>query len=178
MTDAGDGTQVRDIFLEAKSVPKQNSGFKQLNRYKGNILSKAPVRLEPCPYFSICQKKFTSAGSKMKQAVRTAKPSYRKLILTSLDWGRPKDPPLSLGHASILSNAKIFNLDVVDHSWRVNSTAFNHKEFSEKILDSYNFTDCDLAMGVFVWNEQATVAILKNLKRASFKGRIILGGPT
>lgn len=37
----------------------------------------------------------------------------RKLLLPSLDWTRPKDPPMSLGHASILANLKKHQVPVV-----------------------------------------------------------------
>jgi radical SAM superfamily enzyme YgiQ (UPF0313 family) len=103
--------------------------------------------------------------------------NFRKLILTSLDWGRPKDPPLSLGLASILATAKSQRFDVDSLCWRVNSSEFSPKKVSDAILRSYNYADCDIAFGVFVWNEKQTQIILNNLKSACFQGRIIVGGP-
>lgn len=94
----------------------------------------------------------------------------------SLDWTRPKDPPLSLGHASILANLKAHNIDVFTKSWAVNHSSF-------QVDDVFNFLEnlaifhADIAIGAFVWNEQYVRKIIRYLKSRHFPGRIILGGP-
>lgn len=99
-----------------------------------------------------------------------------KLLLLSFDWTRPKDPPLSLGQASIVAKLKQENIPVVHKSWAVND-----KEF--KLEEAFNFVmanadeGVDLAMGAYVWHEPHTQNLLDALKREKFPGRIILGGP-
>lgn len=108
----------------------------------------------------------------------TATAQRRELIMISLDWTRPKDPPMSLGHASILANLKHKNLSVVEKSFAVNKPEFSTKEVVDFILhNASQKRDCDLALGAFVWNEPAIQTILPELRRAGFTGRIILGGP-
>jgi radical SAM superfamily enzyme YgiQ (UPF0313 family) len=101
---------------------------------------------------------------------------FRRLVLIALDWTRPKDPPLSLGHASILANILQHKLDVRPRSWAVNHTHFNPDEVTHFIM-SHNHPDVDVALGAFVWNEHAIQKILIDLDRFKFMGRIILGGP-
>lgn len=102
----------------------------------------------------------------------------RRLILISLDWTRPKDPPMSLGHASILANLQQKNLDVIEKSFAVNKTDFSTKQVIDFISKNARENgNCDLALGAFIWNEPALQAIIPELRRTGFKDRIILGGP-
>lgn len=96
-------------------------------------------------------------------------------MLIALDWTRPKDPPLSLGHASILALAKQHKIDVTEQSWSVSSDTFRAEQVAEHIL-SFNSASLDVALGVFVWNE-AEVRRILNLIDKKFLGRVILGGP-
>lgn len=100
----------------------------------------------------------------------------RKLKIISLDWTRPKDPPLSLGHASIVANLKAHQIDVTERSWSVNSREFRPEEVLDFIFSS---VDCetDVALGAFVWNENHLQHILQRMKAKKFPGRVILGGP-
>lgn len=102
----------------------------------------------------------------------------RKLMLIALDWTRPKDPPLSLGHASILAYALEQTIQVSERSWAVNAPSFKTEDVVSHILTNTNEA-FDVAFGVFIWNEAAIQNILTSLKadpQASI-GRIILGGP-
>ena len=96
--------------------------------------------------------------------------------MISLDWTRPKDPPLSLGHASILANLYANKINVLANSWAVNNPLFKVEDVVQYI-ESLNPFEHDLALGVFVWNEEHVKKIIKHLKNNSFPGRIILGGP-
>mgnify|MGYP003387918779 CR=1 FL=1 len=51
----------------------------------------------------------------------------RRLLMIALDWTRPKDPPLSLGHASIFANLIRHKIDVQARSWAVNAPGFDLK---------------------------------------------------
>lgn len=100
----------------------------------------------------------------------------RKPLLISLDWTRPKDPPMSLGHASIISNLIKNNIEYNEKSWSVNSNNFNINDVIDYILTNtkkYN----DIALGAFVWNEKYIQDIIKNLNKYKYNGNIILGGP-
>lgn len=101
----------------------------------------------------------------------------RNLILISLDWTRPKDPPLSLGHASILSNLRHHHINVREHSWAVNDPNFSPHHVSNFIMKNLKDSHTDVALGTFVWNEKSIQTILNDLKKHQFPGRIILGGP-
>ena len=54
----------------------------------------------------------------------------RRLALVALDWTRQKDPPISLGQASIVANLIANKLPVVSKSWSVNHTDF----FPQKVV--------------------------------------------
>ncbi|CAG8546181.1 1229_t:CDS:2 [Gigaspora rosea] len=99
--------------------------------------------------------------------------AQKKLILISLDWTRPKDPPLSLGHASILASLRHHNIDVFPRSWSVNVPNFSPDDVVEFIMIHAN-SCIDVA---FVWNEKAVQHILRKLKKYKFPGKVILGGP-
>lgn len=102
--------------------------------------------------------------------------NYRQIKLISLDWTRPKDPPLSLGHASIVANLLANSIDVKERSWSVNHPEFHVNDVLEFIFSSYD-ANTDVAFGAFVWNEHHVQSILQSLKSHKFPGRIILGGP-
>jgi len=102
--------------------------------------------------------------------------AQKKLIIIALDWTRPKDPPSSLGHASIIANLNAHHIQPIQKSWSVNHSDFNVNEVVDYIL-SQNTKKNDLAIGAFVWNEPYVQNILKVLKQKQFAGRIILGGP-
>src|SRR5690606_34482665 len=101
---------------------------------------------------------------------------YRNLLLVALDWTRPKDPPLSLGQASILANIKKYDMNVVDKSWSVSSPNFSEEDVVSFAMEHAD-KNTDFAMGAFVWNEVHIQSILSRLKTCKFPGRIILGGP-
>lgn len=100
----------------------------------------------------------------------------RQLTLVSLDWTRPKDPPLSLGHASILTNLLSHGVELDQRAWAVNHPSFSVDDVLGFILDRAA-PDMDLALGAFVWNEDAIQQIMKTLKDHKYPGRVILGGP-
>jgi radical SAM superfamily enzyme YgiQ (UPF0313 family) len=101
----------------------------------------------------------------------------RNLLLISLDWTRPKDPPMALGHASILAKMYQENIPVIDRSYAVNKPEFSINSVVEFILQNEKNDNTDLAMGAFIWNENALQTILSQVRYYGFKGRIILGGP-
>ena len=101
----------------------------------------------------------------------------RRLVLVSLDWLRPKDPRMSLGHASLLASlATTKRVDVVAVARAVNAPSFDREEVLGSILRAAS-SDTDVAIGAYVWNEGVVQWLLPALRREGFTGRIILGGP-
>lgn len=102
----------------------------------------------------------------------------KQLILISLDWTRPKDPPMSLGHASILANLRSQKLPVLEKSYAVNKPEFSVDTVANFILDNCRSDkETDLAMGAYIWNESAVQSVISKIRNKGFNGRIILGGP-
>ena len=106
----------------------------------------------------------------------------RRLILLSLDWTRPKDPPLSLGHASILANLVKKGVNVASMEYSVNSPSYTWTQVVEDIenmLKSFggNLANTDIGIGAFIWNETSVQNITESVKQLGFPGRVILGGP-
>ncbi len=100
----------------------------------------------------------------------------RRLLLLALDWTRPKDPPISLGQASILANLRQKGVDVASRSYAVNRDDFSAEDVARSVLRDAG-DGVDVALGAFVWNERATQRILNILREEKFPGRVILGGP-
>jgi radical SAM superfamily enzyme YgiQ (UPF0313 family) len=100
----------------------------------------------------------------------------RKIVMAALDWTRPKDPPMSLGHASIIANFQKHNIEVTQRSWSVNHTNFNVNDVIDFAMSNAS-DNTDFALGAFVWNEPTTQKLLTTLKKLGFPGKIIIGGP-
>lgn len=100
----------------------------------------------------------------------------RRLVLGSLDWTRPKDPPLSLGHASILASLQGIDGSAVSVQDSVVNPSFDAIEFAARVLE-YDDGQTDFGMGLFVWNDLDARAILSRLQEKRWGGRILLGGP-
>lgn len=107
---------------------------------------------------------------------------FRRLILVSLDWTRPKDPPLSLGHASVLANLVTKGVNVTSLEYSVNSPSYTWTQVVEDIKKTVESAGrssfhTDVGIGAFIWNETSVQSITKSLKQFGFPGRIIVGGP-
>jgi hypothetical protein len=102
-------------------------------------------------------------------------PFPRRLLLIALDWTRPKDPPVALGHASIVARLREAGVLVTARSWSVHDADF-HVDLVVDFIRQNNASGVDLGIGVFVWNELYVQAILSRVQALAFKGRIILGG--
>ena len=103
--------------------------------------------------------------------------AVRRVLLVSLDWSRPKDPPVSLGTASILANLSKHQTDTTHLSYNVNREDFHPDHVVEAIFAQKPLTSTLLGMGAFVWNEHHTQDILTKLQQYGFPGKVLLGGP-
>lgn len=101
----------------------------------------------------------------------------RGLVLVSLDWIRPKDPRVSLGHASLLARLqRVPGLAVTPVVFAVNDPSFSDAALLDAVIAAAR-GGADVAIGAYVWNEPAVQRLLPALRGAGFAGRIILGGP-
>ena len=102
---------------------------------------------------------------------------FKKVLQLSLDWCRPKDPPISLGAASIVSHLRNHDIDVVPISYNVNSPFFHTDAVIHDIFASSPNEHTLLGIGAFIWNETNLQDILSKLHVYNFPGKILLGGP-
>ena len=102
---------------------------------------------------------------------------YTDVTLLSLDWCRPKDPPISLGSASILVNLLSRGCNANALPFNVNSPQFDTNEVVQQIFDHRPTESTLLGVGAFVWNEYHLQTILSRLQRYNFPGSVLLGGP-
>lgn len=102
---------------------------------------------------------------------------FKEILLVSLDWCRPKDPPISLGSASILSNLLKQGVAAKSLSYNVNNLHFNVDHVIQDIFDHKPSKTTLVALGTFIWNEVHIQTILKLLDKYKFSGTVLLGGP-
>lgn len=102
---------------------------------------------------------------------------FKKVLQLSLDWCRPKDPPISLGAASILSHLRKHEIDATPLSYNVNSPDFNTEAVIQDVFANNPNKHTLLGIGAFVWNEKSLQDILFKLHGYNFPGKILLGGP-
>lgn len=107
----------------------------------------------------------------------TSRLRFRELFLLSLDWCRPKDPPISLGAASILSTLHKGGVAAIPLSFNVNHPSFNPDEVMEHVFQLRPTKQTLLGFGAFVWNEVYVQSILSQLRYHRFPGSILIGGP-
>lgn len=101
-----------------------------------------------------------------------------RLVLVSLDWGRAKDPSLSLGHASLLARLAVEpSVQATPLSFAVNAPTFSKEGVLAAILEATADRAAFVAIGAFIWNEPVVRWLLPALRGTGFTGRIILGGP-
>ena len=101
------------------------------------------------------------------------------VVLISLNWARDKDPRLPLGHASLLATLKAAGRSVDSLVFAVND-GLAADDIAARILeikDRQSGRVVDLGIGAYVWGEPTIQALLPELRRRGFGGRIILGGP-
>lgn len=107
--------------------------------------------------------------------------SRRRIILVEIYWARDKDPHVPLGHASLL--AALYNrcdVDVVSIAQAVNFSDTTAESLAEEILGAARGAPADrvdVALGVHVWSDALVRGVLRRLRRAGFRGRVVLGGP-
>ena len=104
-------------------------------------------------------------------------PVFRNVLLLTLDWCRPKDPPVSLGTASILTNLVRNSITTSHLSYNVNDRSFQPEQVLEDVFAQRPDKRTLLGIGAFVWNECHVQYILTKLQEYGYPGRILLGGP-
>ena len=74
----------------------------------------------------------------------------RRVVLVSLDWCRPKDPPLSLGAASILTSLRKAGIDTTPLSYNVNKACFQVEKVVDDVFAQRPNRNTLLGVGAFV----------------------------
>ena len=108
--------------------------------------------------------------------VPPAAPKPRPVVLVSLDWLRPGDPPFGLGAASIAASLRSCGVDVRIVSDAVNRTGFSADAFFADVMDAVSEAGSGALAGIgaFVWCEPEVQRLLRIL---SPKADVVLGGP-
>lgn len=104
----------------------------------------------------------------------------RPLLLIDFPWTRDKDPRTPLGHASLLAALRGRpGLEVRSLIMPANDPGCTIAAVCERIIAKCDgaWDEFDIAIGVYVWSERLVAALLPELRRNAFGGRIILGGP-
>ena len=102
--------------------------------------------------------------------------AQHQVVLVSLDWLRPGDPPFGLGVASIAASLHYHGVDVRIVSDAVNRTRFSYEGFLTRVLEAASEADSGVLIGIsaFVWCEQEVQILLKDLAP---RFDVVLGGP-
>lgn len=99
-------------------------------------------------------------------------------MLVALDWTRNKDPRIPLGHASLLASLQRAGAAVVSLTFALNAPGSRLEDIFAGIASALTDTGAtDLGFGAYVWNESYLQRLLPALRKAGYRGRIILGGP-
>lgn len=102
-------------------------------------------------------------------------PPRRPVVLASMDWLRPGDPPFGLGVASIASALRRAGACVRVVSDAVNRPGFSKDGFIAEVQEAVDRAGLDALVGIsaFVWCEPEVQELLPALDWAD----IVLGGP-
>ena len=102
--------------------------------------------------------------------------STRPIVLVSLDWLRPGDPPFGLGIASVASSLRSIGANVLMVSDAVNREGFCDSSFFDEVVLAVNEAGPDALVGIgaFVWCESEVQNLIQMLESPE---SIVLGGP-
>ena len=98
------------------------------------------------------------------------------LIVVEFPWGRDKDPRVPLGHASLIAVLDFMNIEYHSFVREINDETFDLDNIVEE-LKSLIEPNTMIAIGAYVWAEEAIQHIMTQLRNSGFKGKIVLGGP-
>ncbi|PKN30889.1 MAG: B12-binding domain-containing radical SAM protein, partial [Deltaproteobacteria bacterium HGW-Deltaproteobacteria-20] len=103
----------------------------------------------------------------------------RLIVLVDLPCQRPKDPKMSVGHASLVAALQArTNVDVKSVVIPANTPKQDANALAARILEhAAGASRVDIGIGVYVWNDHLVRRLLAALRTKGLTGRIILGGP-
>ena len=107
---------------------------------------------------------------------RNGTAAQHQVVLVSLDWLRPGDPPFGLGVASIAASLHYHGVDVRIVSDAVNRAKFSYGVFLARVLEAASEAGHGVLIGIgaFVWCEPEVQMLLKDLAP---RFDVVLGGP-
>ena len=100
----------------------------------------------------------------------------RQVVLVSLDWLRPDDPPFGLGAASIVASLRSCGTDVLIVADAVNRPGFSCGTFLARVMEAVSGAGPGVLVGIgaFVWCEPEVQTLLRALCPET---DVVLGGP-
>lgn len=100
----------------------------------------------------------------------------RPVVLVSLDWIRPGDPPFGLGTASVASSLRSIGSDVTIVTDAVNRPGFSAPDFISDVTDTLKKAGSEALVGVgaYVWCEPEVQTLIGTVDS---KADVVLGGP-
>ena len=100
----------------------------------------------------------------------------RPVVLVSLDWLRPGDPPFGLGIASIAASLRASHVDFQIIYDAINRRGFSDEDFLKRVKDAVRNAGSNVLVGIgsFVWCEYEVQKLLQALCQ---KVDVVLGGP-
>eukprot|EP00118_Oscarella_pearsei_P000412 m.4899 g.4899 ORF g.4899 m.4899 type:complete len:455 (+) comp11517_c0_seq1:3957-5321(+) len=102
----------------------------------------------------------------------------RRCVLVALDWTRSKDPPMSLGHASILTSLTERGFPIHSLSFSANSLDTNPEGIAASILSAVDKDNTAVvSIGAYIWAERLVQSTTTLLREGGFLGDIVVGGP-
>jgi radical SAM superfamily enzyme YgiQ (UPF0313 family) len=101
---------------------------------------------------------------------------FGSVVLVDFYWTRDKDPRVPLGHASLLAALREEGIEARSIVIAVNEGQHDPQRVAAAVFDAAA-NGSDVAFGAYVWGEDLLRAVLRELRRMGFGGRIVLGGP-
>lgn len=98
------------------------------------------------------------------------------LIVVEFPWGRDKDPRVPLGHASLIAVLESMNIEFHSFVREINDNSFDLETIVDELKAIIEHNTM-IAIGAYVWAEDAIQHIMTQLRNSGFKGKIVLGGP-
>ena len=98
-------------------------------------------------------------------------------MVVEFPWGRDKDPRVPLGHASLIAVLQSMNIEYTSIVREINADGFNVTEILKEILALVN-DDSMIAIGAYVWAEDAIQYLMIGLRRTWVQGKDCPGWTT
>ena len=101
----------------------------------------------------------------------------RSVALIALDWTRPHDPRVPLGHASIEANLRAHAIPTTPLVYSASALA-TPTVLAERIVADVLRADTDIVgIGAYVWNVSVVRDVINGLRARGSRASVVIGGP-